>query len=145
MRFYIAVTAIFLFGAVAAGDADIDSTKGEELTNQEVKKLEGTWVIVSAKMNRCGMKIFKDAKIIITPDDMWLKLRDWNEWVMLYKIDSLQKPKHIDFGDVHKTKKGIYELDGDDLKFCVAVTGDRPNEFSDKEQLLLILKRKKPN
>ena len=146
MRWIIAGTVVFLLGTITVANAGEDATKEDKSDMVEWKKLEGTWIVVAAKMEGAkGVSRLKNAKIIVTADDMWLKLEDWNEneWVMLYKIDSSQKPKHIDFSDGYKTKKGIYDLDGDDLKFCVALVDERPVEFSDKGQLLLILKRKK--
>jgi uncharacterized protein (TIGR03067 family) len=71
-------------------------------------------------------------------------------------VDAAKKPKQIDFAvkeslggkDDGKTAKGIYELDGDTLKWCTAGPGtdDRPGEFATAEgndRLFVTLKREK--
>jgi uncharacterized protein (TIGR03067 family) len=68
-----------------------------------------------------------------------------------YKLDSEKSPKTIDFiiekgQDKGKTQLGIYELDGDMLKFCVTNSGspDRPKGFDAKtgsNQMIFAWKR----
>jgi uncharacterized protein (TIGR03067 family) len=54
-------------------------------------------------------------------------------------IDPTKKPKAIDYEMTEgptkgKTHLGIYELDGDTVKFCFAAPGkDRPADFTSKE------------
>lgn len=49
-------------------------------------------------------------------------------------LDPAKKPKEIDFRSADdKDKdvvKGIYELDGDDLKLCLAFKTERPTKFA---------------
>jgi uncharacterized protein (TIGR03067 family) len=70
-----------------------------------------------------------------------------------YKIDARKKPKTIDVTPAagpHKDKVflGIYSLESDELKVCVAYPGeDRPKRFeakADSGHVLMILKRAKP-
>jgi uncharacterized protein (TIGR03067 family) len=55
-------------------------------------------------------------------------------------IDPSKKPKTIDYAMTEgptkgKTHLGIYEFDGDTVKFCFAAPGkDRPTEFTAKER-----------
>ena len=70
-----------------------------------------------------------------------------------FKIDPLAKPKTIDIiftegpGKGH-SQKGIYELDGDTQKICIAMPDQpRPTDFvtgPENKHVLEILKREKP-
>jgi uncharacterized protein (TIGR03067 family) len=57
----------------------------------------------------------------------------------VFKIDATKKPKEIDIMDDSgvkndKTKLGIYELDGDTYKYCLAPAGKaRPTAFTSKK------------
>jgi uncharacterized protein (TIGR03067 family) len=73
-----------------------------------------------------------------------------------FKVDASKKPKEIDL-DIKespngqndgKTAKGIYELDGDQLKWCTAPPGkdERPAEFASpqgSQRLFVTFKREK--
>jgi len=56
-----------------------------------------------------------------------------------FKIDPIKKPKTIDYTvtdgpEKGKTVLGIYELDGDTVKFCFSAPDkERPSEFTAKE------------
>ena len=88
---------------------------------------------------------------------------DGNKWIIkvgdktvatgMFKIDSTRKPKEIDIMDESgvkndKTKLGIFELDGDTYKFCLAPEGKpRPAEFTSTAgsgHSLGVSKREKP-
>jgi uncharacterized protein (TIGR03067 family) len=60
---------------------------------------------------------------------MWSKAVGANgmgsKWVI--KIDPDKSPKHIDIGPDYK---GIYEIDGDEIRLCYS--GQRPANFDDK-------------
>jgi uncharacterized protein (TIGR03067 family) len=70
------------------------------------------------------------------------------------KLDPTQKPKALDITytdgpDKGKTFKGIYEVDGDTVKFCRAGSSDdpRPSEFKTKagsRDFVSVYKRVKP-
>lgn len=68
------------------------------------------------------------------------------------KLDETQKPKAMDATDtegleVGKVIKAIYELSGDTLRVCYALSGEeRPKEFATKEDaplLMIIYRREK--
>src|SRR5262249_33200073 len=56
-----------------------------------------------------------------------------------YTVDPAQRPRAIDYAMTDgptrgKTQLGIYELDGDRVKFCFAAPGkERPTDFTTKE------------
>ena len=73
-----------------------------------------------------------------------------------FKVDPSKKPKEIDMKITEdetgkhkgKTAQGIYALDGDTLKWCVAEPGttERPKEFAapaDTKLMFITLKREK--
>jgi uncharacterized protein (TIGR03067 family) len=118
-------------------------------------KIEGTWTAVSAERN--GEKMPEDQvkklKLIITADKFKADAGD-EKHEADYKIDATKKPATIDVtpldgAEKGKTILGIYALQGDELKICLARPGgnERPTEFAskaDSETLLIVLKRDKP-
>lgn len=121
---------------------------------KEMAQLEGEWSMVSGEasgasmpeaMVKTGKRIAKDGKTTITfGGRVYFKAN--------FSIDPTKKPKTIDYTMTEgptkgKTHLGIYELDGDTVKFCFAAPGkDRPTEFTAKEgsqQTLSVWKRTK--
>ncbi len=72
----------------------------------------------------------------------------------IYHLDPTKSPKQIDLtllGEIRKTALGLYSLDGDTLKLCLAIdpskVAERPKEFAAKAgemRVLLTLKRQVP-
>jgi len=108
---------------------------------KEMAQLEGEWSMVSGEadgasmpeeMVKTGKRVAKDGETTITiGGQVYFKAK--------FTIDPAKKPKAIDYDMTEgptKGKKhlGIYELDGDTVKFCFAAPGkDRPTEFTSKE------------
>jgi uncharacterized protein (TIGR03067 family) len=125
------IAALLLVGAGAAQDA----------TKKEMSQLEGDWSMVSGEANgmampqetvKTGKRTAKDGETTITfGEQLYFKAK--------YTIDPTKKPKAIDYMMTEgptkgKTHLGIYELEGDTVKFCFAAPGkDRPTEFTAKE------------
>jgi uncharacterized protein (TIGR03067 family) len=129
-----------------------DNKKGP--MDRDYGKLEGTWKVVSLEVG--GMKIppeaIKNSRLIIKGKEFTMK-----EMIATYRgnfvIDSSKKPKTIDIkftGGPEKgnTSLGIYELNGDELKLCLTITGKkRPTEFAAKPKSghgFEVLKRERP-
>lgn len=121
----------------------------------EVKKLEGTWVVTSA--TRDG-KAWVDLKeMTFAGKELTLKSKDGKEQGfpfeqrLPFKVDPTRTPKAIDLRILsaggwftsNVDIKGIYELDRDTLKLCLGAQDKRPTEFSDKGSSLIVLKRQK--
>ena len=103
-------------------------------------KLDGEWAMVSGEANgvplaktlvATGKRVAKDGETTIyMVGKMFFKAK--------YSIDPTKKPKAIDYEMTEgltkgRTHFGIYELDGDTVKFCFAGPGeDRPTEFTTK-------------
>jgi uncharacterized protein (TIGR03067 family) len=108
-------------------------------------KLQGTWSTVTLVND--GNTVV-DEKTPPKPGPATKLVYDANKWLIkvgdktvasgIFKIDSTKKPKEIDILDDSgvkndKTKLGIFEVDGDTYKFCLAPAGKpRPSEFTSK-------------
>lgn len=140
------LAVVFLVTASRSGARD-DAKK-------EMAQLEGEWSMVAGEadgmampkaMVSTGKRVAKDGETAISmAGRIYFKAK--------FSIDSAKKPKAIDYVMTEgptkgKTHLGIYELEGDTLKFCFAAPGrDRPTEFSAKEgsqQTLSVWKREK--
>jgi len=142
---------IWLFLAVpAANPAPAD----------DVELLRGTWLTVSLVHN--GVMVIGEGapplpgpptKLVYEGNKWMLKSGDKTIASGTIKIDSTKTPKEIDIMDDSgvvnaKTKLGIYEINGDIYKYCVAQSGQpRPTEFLSKAgsgYSLTVSKREKP-
>jgi len=154
MKTYTSVALVlvaFSCGAVAA-------TPGEEAVKKELKSLRGTWTVVYSEQNgerRRDVEEVKKMRLTIKDDKWTLEYHNnvKDKHVATLKLDPAQKPKAVDFkfseGLVAgETMLSIYELEGDDLKFCLpGESRQRPKTFNSREgiagQWLLVLKREK--
>jgi uncharacterized protein (TIGR03067 family) len=123
-------------GAVMAAD---DQSKSDQ------EKLRGTWLTVSLVNN--GKTIVTGGKPTSEPETKLVY--DGGTWKIQvgdkivasgkFKVDATKLPKEIDIFDEtgmknEKTKLGIYELNGDMYKYCLAPANKpRPTEFVSKE------------
>ncbi len=138
------LTSILLLGADASKD---------EAIKKELAQAEGVWAIVSIELEgeKLPEEVLKGAQITIKGTSYGMKLGDGMESGS-FKIDPAAKPKSMDILPAEGPHKGqtllaIYEVNGDDLKMCIALPGkDRPKEFVSKAgsgHVLEILKRQK--
>jgi uncharacterized protein (TIGR03067 family) len=113
----------------------------QDAVKKEMAQLEGEWSMVSGEANgqsmpreavQSGKRVAKDGETTITiGGQVYLKAK--------FTIDPAKKPRAIDYAMTEgptkgKTHLGIYELDGDTVKFCFAAPGkDRPTDFTAKE------------
>lgn len=108
---------------------------------KDMARLEGEWSMVSGQINGKAMpdaflkgskRVAKDGITTVTIGGMpFMKAK--------FTIDPSKKPKTMDYLMLEgftkgKKQLGIYELDGDTVKFCFASPGkDRPKDFTAKE------------
>jgi uncharacterized protein (TIGR03067 family) len=137
---------VLVVGLLAAAEQKDDAKKEQD-------KLQGTWAAVEGGPPG-GQLTFAGDKFTI---------RDTKENKDVakgtFKVDPSKKPKTIDMTVTEdseggkykgKTSLGIYELDGDQLKWCANEPGktERPKEFvkeaSGDRYLLITFKRHKP-
>jgi len=113
------------------------------------EKIQGTWIVVSLKgwddkgKELEGEQVDKIAQLI---KEKKLKVMFTGEKLTLsgfpdetpssnYKLDPSKKPKTIDAVDDKETQKGIYTLDGKELKLCFGITKYQ-RSFPEKEKVI---------
>jgi uncharacterized protein (TIGR03067 family) len=139
--------------AVLAGALFAAGAGGQEQGQADDTQLQGTWAVVSLEKGGVDAKdnVPKDAKVVFANGNLKIQA-EGKEKGATYKVDTAKKPRHIDIAvkegnGQEQVHQGIYQLDGDNLKICVAHPGeDRPTEFTTKvgsQNQLLVLKRDK--
>ncbi len=123
-RWLPAMICVLVFGGVWAQGGD---------ANKDKEKLQGKWV---------AEKDGKKVELTFAGDNFTVVFDGDKKVEGKFKIDAGKKPKHIDMavtkGDDGrfdgKTSLGLYELDGDMLKWCANEPGreGRPPEFTEK-------------
>jgi uncharacterized protein (TIGR03067 family) len=133
---------------------------GSDSPKEEVKKiqekLQGTWKPVSVEQRGESKEDDEDHRLIFDGNKFRIKRGDDTMIQGTFKLDPSKKPKEIDMkitedeNGEHKGKTaiGIFALDGDTLKWCIAEPGttERPKEFSapaDTKFMFITLKREK--
>jgi uncharacterized protein (TIGR03067 family) len=111
-----------------------------EDAKKELANLQGEWSMISAE--RDGQALPKDfvrsSKRVCKGDQIIVTIEDKVFMRATIALDPSKKPKAIDYtvtGGLNKGEKqlGIYELEGDTVKFCLAPAGkDRPTHFTAK-------------
>jgi uncharacterized protein (TIGR03067 family) len=109
----------------------------------DISKLQGTWSVVSGEsIGEAAPKgAFDGATVMFTGTKATLLGKEGT-----FEVDDSKRPRWIEFARAGSKQVGIYELSGDDLKFCVGPTDDRPKEFKTKprtDHTLLVLKKKR--
>jgi uncharacterized protein (TIGR03067 family) len=116
--------------------------------------IRGTWKVISCEVGGKDAPEFRDLRIVFTADRLKFMPKKGADEPMTvsYKLDAAKKPKHIDTSHEIDPGKpivqlGIYELDGDTLRYCwEAASKGRPKEFKTKANgtsQLFVLKRVK--
>jgi uncharacterized protein (TIGR03067 family) len=132
MRVVVLVIALLVLAGVASA---------QDAAKKEMAQLEGQWSMVSGEADGMSMpkEIVKSGKRVAKDRETTITIGGQVYFKAKFSIDPTKKPKAIDYtmtegpttGKVHL---GIYELDGDMVKFCFAAPGmDRPTEFTAKE------------
>ena len=125
------------------------------LSGEEGKKpakdedaIKGAWTMESGTRGgeAASEKLVKNFRVTFAADGkLTVRTKDKDE-EGTFKLDATKKPKEINFGVNGKNLEGIYTLEGDTLKLCVAEEGGRPAEFKSPEgtkTMLMTLKREK--
>src|ERR1700677_3786172 len=136
--------------AVTAALALAADDKKDDAAKEELKKMEGTWLLVSGEDNGQKMPedMLKTIKAVIKGDKLSIYFGD-KALEGTLSVDPSKKPKTMDTvmaSDKKTTSLAIYELDGDNFKICVGTKGERPKEFTGKKDSgcsLYVYKREK--
>jgi uncharacterized protein (TIGR03067 family) len=126
----------------------------------DLDKLQGAWLTVSLVSDG---KTVVDENLPPRPGPTTKVTYEGNQWTVTVgektvatgtiKVDSKKTPKELDVLDESgmindKTKRAIYELDGDTFRYCIALAGKpRPTNFSSKEgsgNAMIVSRRERP-
>ena len=124
---------------------------GEDAQKKDKAAIAGAWKVVSFETNKGKDANFEGATLDFDKDGKTLNFTHNGETKKgSFKINAAGKPKEIDIkpGGEDKTMEGIYQLDTNKLKLCLAPeSGDgRPGEFALKDGknfVLILLERAK--
>jgi uncharacterized protein (TIGR03067 family) len=138
----------------AQGPSTGDPSRGD------LDQLQGTWLTVSLVNDgktlvdeKAPPKEGPTTKLVYDGNTWKIKVGDKTVATGVFRLDATKTPKEIDIMDESgtrndKTKLGIYELDGDAYKYCLAPAGKpRPTEFASKaasNHSLGVSRREKP-
>jgi uncharacterized protein (TIGR03067 family) len=133
---------------VSASLAGTSAVEQDKVSSAELKKLEGTWDLISCEID--GKKDKVDGRVVIQGNKFTVYFGDEDFAEATFTNDPTKKPKTIDFVAIKPGKGtksvGIYEIAGDNLKLCGAEGEKRPTTFTSKEGSgwsLLVCKRAK--
>lgn len=126
---------IRLLALLAAGLTLGADKASDEALKAEWAKLNGTWQLVSAEADgkKAPEEFVKKVRVIIKDGKHTVHVGDEVAAKEIpFAVDPTKKPKaSTDTLPDGKKILGIYEIDGDTLKSCVAPVGkERPKEFS---------------
>jgi uncharacterized protein (TIGR03067 family) len=104
----------------------------------ELAKFAGEWTMVSGEINGQAVpdQMRTQFKRIATGDETLVMLGESTFMRAKIAVDPAKKPKAIDYTLLEGPNKGqkqlgIYEFDGENLKFCFSSSGkERPTEFT---------------
>src|SRR5262245_26365771 len=117
-------------GPVIAVLAVVALAGAQDAAKEEMARLEGEWSMVSGEANgvpmpevtvKTGKRVAKDGETSVSIGGrVYFKAK--------FSIDPAKMPKAIDYAMTEgptkgETHLGIYELDGDTIKFCFAAPG----------------------
>jgi uncharacterized protein (TIGR03067 family) len=114
--------------------------------------LQGTWISESLEAMGQPARASEVWEFLVKGNQISLKTQGQVAAVVTFKLDPTLDPRLIDWtftegGPNGQTWEGIYALDGDTLKLCIARTErERPTAFVTKPDVncvLIVLKRQK--
>jgi uncharacterized protein (TIGR03067 family) len=139
--------AVMLVGSLFAIGAS-----GQEKGKTDQDKIQGTWTFVSVEKGGVDTQddFIKEAKLVFGADKVKI-LHQGKEMEAGYKLDPSKKPGHFDLnvneGGKEAVLKGVYKLEGDTLKICIAPPGEkRPTELRSElgsSEMYVVMKREK--
>src|SRR5262245_19932200 len=124
----------------------------DQAPKYDLKGLQGTWKLVSAKQDGKALPEEKVKKTTIVIKDNSFRFPELAENATsregTIKLDATKKPKRMDaISTTKEVMLGIYELDGDRYNVCFAPAGKpRPSEFTSEPgsgHILQLWERKK--
>ena len=111
-----------------------------EAVNKDKAQLQGGWTMVSGERDgqAFSASFMKDSKRVAKGDETTVTIQGQLFMKATFTLDPSKSPKTIDYSVTGgpyagKIQFGVYELDGDKVKFCFSTPGkERPTDFSTK-------------
>ena len=130
--FLIGLTALLISSAWA---------EVSEAAKKDMAQLQGEWSMAGAGGGGQDLPsdMLKSSKRVCKGDETTVVVGGQLLMKAKFTLDPSKKPKSIDYRvtggpNSGKTQLGIYELDGDTVKFCFSTPGmDRPTDFTAKQ------------
>jgi len=120
---------------------------GGSVTANDVPKIEGRWNVTLIELAGVPVPGLEDSELVLADDKKVFTLPGGRVEKGTYQLDESKQPSEIDATTEGKegTELGIYAIDGDILKLCLATNGgQRPKQFvtaKDSDQILIVLRR----
>jgi uncharacterized protein (TIGR03067 family) len=157
MNILLALATLLVLTTLAAGLLAADDKDKGTAEDKDKAALKGKWEPTASESggNKDDESEYKQFRVIFDGDKFTILKGGEQHMKGTFKLDVSQTPKRIDMtieegdGDTKgKSLAGIYELKGDELKWCFVPpdAGDRPKDFSSQSgtsQILATLKREK--
>jgi uncharacterized protein (TIGR03067 family) len=156
LRTFTLSLALFAICLTAAALAADDKDKGD--ADKDKAALKGKWEPTSSESggNKDDEANYKEYRVVFDGDQFTILKSGETHMKGTVKLDVSQTPKRIDMvieecpdpDNKGKSLLGIYELNGDELKWCFVPPngGERPSSFTTQSgtgQIFATLKREK--
>jgi uncharacterized protein (TIGR03067 family) len=111
-----------------------------EAVTRDKAQLQGTWAMISGERDGEAFpaEFLKNSERVVKDDETTVTVHGQLFMKAKFSLDPSKSPKTIDYSInggpyAELTMFGIYELDGDQVKFCLATPGkERPASFATK-------------
>jgi uncharacterized protein (TIGR03067 family) len=121
-----------------------------EKPKDDAEALLGAWNVTASEEEGKPVKELLNGRFTFLPGNkLKLELSGDKPIELTFKLDSTRMPRHIDVTKAEdgktETAQGIYALDGDRLRLCVAEPGEktRPTEFKSTTRRITFIELKR--
>ncbi|MBI3468341.1 MAG: TIGR03067 domain-containing protein [Planctomycetes bacterium] len=131
------------------------SAQDQDRVKRDLAQLQGEWSMVSGSADGSPVpdSMLAEAKRVCKGDETTVMIGQQLIMKAKFTLDPSKQPKAIDYQVIDgatkgQTHLGIYELNGDSVKFCFGAPGaPRPTDFASKpgdQRTSTVWKRQKP-